>query len=299
MEHFVWDINPEIFSLAPYLGNYGPRYYGLLFALGFFVGYMLMQQVFRKEGRNEEDLSSLLLHLMLGTIIGARLGHCLFYEPLYYLANPLKILFVWQGGLASHGGTLGVLVAVILYARKHPDQSIPWLGSRMMAAICFTGTCIRIGNFFNSEIIGKPSELPWAVIFKHVDNVPRHPAMLYEASAYFILFLILQWRYMRYGRNINPYMQMGITFASIFTARFCLEFVKENQASFENGMLLNMGQLLSIPFVLVGLAMMSGLFERWVHRFSLAIHGAGGGGRLARENGAKVKKGHKKARRKS
>ena len=293
MEHFTWDINPEIISF----GSYGPRYYGLLFAFGFLVGYYLMQQVFRKEGRDEEDLSSLLLHLMLGTIIGARLGHCLFYEPMYYLTNPLKILYVWQGGLASHGGTLGVIISVFLYTRKHPDQPVSWLGSRMMAAVCFTGACIRIGNFFNSEIIGKPSDLPWAVIFKHVDNVPRHPAMLYEAAAYLVLFLILHFRYMRYGKNLNSYMQLGIAFCGIFSARFLLEFVKENQASFENGMILNMGQLLSIPFILAGIALMTGHFEKWMTKIGFMTQRTSPNGHLQTNPGSKTKKSPKKHKR--
>ena len=163
-----------------------------------------------------------------------------------------------------------------------------------MAAVCFTACCIRIGNFFNSEIIGKPSNLPWAVIFQQVDSVPRHPAMLYESLVYLTLFVVLQLRYLRYGKNINAYMQMGIAFTGIFTGRFFLELVKENQVSFENGMLLNMGQLLSIPFILIGISMMTGHYEKWLNKLSHAYHAAENGNRPKATSPAKPKKGAKK-----
>jgi phosphatidylglycerol:prolipoprotein diacylglycerol transferase len=262
MHHLIWDFSPEIFSI----GGFAPRYYGLMFALGFMVGYSVTAKIFRMEGRNEEDLSSLLFHLMVGTIVGARLGHCLFYEPEYYLSHPIEILYVWKGGLASHGGTIGVLFTTWLYKRKHPDQGYIWLADRLSIGTAFTAACIRIGNFFNSEILGKPSDLPWAIIFynNHNETIARHPAMLYEAFAYLALFGVLAFLYFKADAGKVKGRLLGIMLAWIFTARFFIEFVKENQVDFENGMLLNMGQLLSIPFIILGLLLASGKLVEWL-----------------------------------
>ncbi len=260
MEHLIWDFQPEIFKL----GSFAPRWYGLMFAIGFMVGYSVMAKIFVKEGRNEEDLSSLLFHVMLGTIIGARLGHCLFYEPEYYLSHPLEMLFVWKGGLASHGGTLGVIIAVWLYKRHHTDQGYVWLADRLSIAIAFTAGCIRVGNFFNSEILGKPSDLPWAIVFKTVgETVPRHPAMLYESVSYFILSGLLYWLYKKTEGKVRGQM-IGLMFVWIFTARFFIEFVKENQVPFENELPLNMGQILSVPFIILGMVAFSGKLLQWL-----------------------------------
>ncbi len=261
MQHFIWDFSPEIFKI----GSFGPRYYGLMFAIGFMVGYTITQKIFLKEGHPEEDLSSLLFHIMVGTIVGARVGHCLFYEPNYYLSHPLEILFVWRGGLASHGGTIGVLIALWLYRRKHLDQGYIWLADRLSIGTAFTAACIRVGNFFNSEILGKPSDLPWAIIFAaNNDNVPRHPAMLYEAFAYLVLFFVLFWMYWKTKASETRGRMIGLMLAWIFTARFFIEFVKENQVPFENGMTYNMGQLLSIPFVFIGIFLYSGKLVQWL-----------------------------------
>lgn len=260
MEHFTWNFQPEIFSL----GSFAPRWYGLMFALGFMVGYSIMQKIFREEGRDEEDLSSLLFHVMLGTIVGARLGHCLFYEPEYYLRHPLEILFVWKGGLASHGGTLGVMFAVWLYRRKHLEQGYVWLADRLSMGIAFTAACIRVGNFFNSEILGKPSDVPWAIIFKSAgETVPRHPAMLYESLSYLLLFGLLYALYQKTKAKTKGQM-IGLMFFWIFSSRFVIEFYKENQVSFENDLPLNMGQMLSIPFILLGLLAFSGKLLQWL-----------------------------------
>jgi prolipoprotein diacylglyceryl transferase len=262
MEHLVWDFSPEIFSL----GSFAPRWYGLMFAIGFMVGYSFMQKIFTREGYNEEDLSSLLFHVMLGTIIGARLGHCLFYEPGYYLTPEhfIEIFFIWKGGLASHGGTIGVIIAVWLYKRKHPDQGYVWLADRLSIAIAFTAACIRVGNFFNSEILGKPSDVPWAIIFKRAgESVPRHPAMLYESLSYLMLTGVLYWLYQKTEAKKRGQM-LGLMLFWIFTSRFFIEFYKENQVPFENELPLNMGQILSIPFIILGLLAFSGKLLEWL-----------------------------------
>ena len=168
---------------------------------------------------------------MLGTIIGARLGHCLFYEPAYYLTHPLQIFMVWKGGLASHGGGIGVITAVFLYCRKHKDQPFLWLSDRIYIGLMFTGFCIRLGNFFNSEIVGKPSTSSLAVIFERIDNIPRHPAQLYEAFAYLIGFFCMSAIYMRSKENTPQGKLLGFGLIWTFTARFILEFWKENQVA--------------------------------------------------------------------
>lgn len=260
MTHLVWDFPKEIFKI----GSFAPRWYGLMFATGFMVGYSYMQSMFKKENRNIEDLSSLLYYVMFGTIIGARLGHCLFYAPEIYLSNPISILYIWEGGLASHGGTIGVFLALWLYQRQHLDQSYLWLADRLSIAVAFTGACIRIGNFFNSEILGKPSDLPWAIIFAdNKDNIARHPAMLYESLSYLILFGVLLLIYKKTAGK-NPGQMIGLLLVWIFTSRFFIEFVKENQVSFENDLPINMGQILSIPFIILGLVTLTGKIRLWM-----------------------------------
>ncbi|HWP58878.1 MAG TPA: prolipoprotein diacylglyceryl transferase [Candidatus Acidoferrales bacterium] len=248
MDHFVWDVAPEIFTLGPFQ----PRWYGLLFAVGFVLGYEIMAQIYGREGRPLENLSSLLVHLILGTIIGARLGHVLFYQPLDYLARPWEILMIWHGGLASHGGFAGVLIAIYLYLRKYRDMTFTELADRLSVPSLLVSALIRVGNFFNSEILGTPSNLPWAVVFARVDNIPRHPAMLYEAAAYFVIFCALYAAYWKTSLTEHPGRLFGASLVASFSARFLIELVKENQAPFEAALWLNMGQLLSIPFVLAG-----------------------------------------------
>ncbi len=249
----TWDISPEIFDL----GFIKIRWYGLLFAAAFVTCYYIMYWVFKKEGRTQKQLESLTIYLVLATVIGARLGHCLFYDPAHYLANPLEMIKVWEGGLASHGAGFGILIALWLYARRNREISYMWLLDRVSIVVPAAAIFVRLGNFFNSEIVGTPSDLPWAVLFvndtSHVPLVPRHPSQLYEAIAYLIIFLIVLLIYKKYKESLPPGRTMGIMLALLFTARFFIEFVKENQSSFESGLVLDMGQILSIPFVLTGL----------------------------------------------
>lgn len=248
----ICNVDPEIFQLGPL----APRWYGLFFALGFMLGYLIMVQIYRTERRPEEHLSSLFLYIFVGSLIGARLGHVLFYQPDYYLTRPWEILMIWQGGLASHGGFIGVLIAVYLYLKKYRDMSFLELGDRLVIASLPAAGLIRIGNLFNSEILGEPTNLPWAIIFTRVDPIPRHPAMLYEALTYFLAFALLYIAYWKTELIKSPGRIVGAGFVACFTARFLIEFVKEEQVSFEQGMLLNVGQLLSIPFILIGFVLL-------------------------------------------
>ncbi|MGE5216909.1 MAG: prolipoprotein diacylglyceryl transferase [Chloroflexota bacterium] len=248
MHYWVWNIDPAIFRLGPF----EVRWYGLFFALGFFLGFQIMTQTYHREGRDIGALSDLLLYLMLGTIIGARLGHVLFYQPDYYFTHPLEIIMIWKGGLASHGGFAGVMIALYFYLRKHAEMSFIELADRLTVPCLLAAALIRVGNFFNSEIVGTPSTLPWAIVFARVDDIPRHPAMLYEASAYFIVFCALYLASLKTLVLQFPGRLFGAALTVCFLARFMIEFVKENQVPFEQRLPLNMGQLLSIPFIVAG-----------------------------------------------
>ena len=246
---FDWNIDPTLFKF----GVFQIRYYGLLFAIGFALGYRMMLRIYRNEGKKIEELDTLLLYMIIGTIVGARLGHCLFYEPEIYLSQPLKILKVWEGGLASHGGTIGNIIALALYVKKTANVSFLWLIDRLAIPGCLVASFIRIGNFFNSEILGKGSDLPWAVIFSRYDSVPRHPSMLYESVSYFIIFTVLAGLYLKFQEKTPRGMLIGLAFTWNFSTRFFIEFTKINQVDFENTMPINMGQLLSLPFIALGL----------------------------------------------
>lgn len=248
LAYINWNISPEIFELGPLK----PRWYGLLFALGFIVGYQLMTVIFKKEGKPQKDLDKLTIFMVIGTVVGARLGHCLFYEPARYLADPIAILKIWQGGLASHGAAVGILLIVWVFVRNRKDVTYLWVFDRVVIVVALAGFFIRLGNFFNSEILGMPSELPWAVIFSSVDNIPRHPAQLYEAFSYLIIFVLLWFNYLKKTVKMPEGQSFGLFLILVFTSRFLIEFVKEVQVGFENDMLLNMGQLLSIPLILAG-----------------------------------------------
>ena len=191
--------------------------------------------------------------MVLGAVLGARLGHCLFYDPAYYLSNPLEILKIWQGGLASHGGVVGMLIAMYVYAKQTADVSLLWLLDRMTLVIALGSFFIRCGNFFNSEILGIATAVPWAIVFSHIDSLPRHPAQLYEAAVYLSLFILLLFLYLKHEEKLKPGFMMGLLMVIIFASRFLIEFVKIPQESFEPILSLNMGQWLSIPVILLGL----------------------------------------------
>jgi len=243
-----WNVSPEIVKLGPI----SLRWYGLLFALGFVFGYIIMTKFYKLEKKPQADLEQLSIYVILGTVIGARLGHCLFYDPVYYLSNPLEMIKVWEGGLASHGAAIGIPFSIYLLTKKQKDKTILWILDRLVIVVALAAVLIRLGNLFNSEIIGKATEVPWAFIFARVDDVPRHPAQLYEAIFYLISFVILYFTYMKTQRKSKQGFIFGLFLVLIFGFRFFVEFLKVEQSAFEKGMILDMGQLLSIPFVLGG-----------------------------------------------
>ena len=247
-----WNVNPEIIKLGPF----SLRYYGSLFALGFVFGYIILAKIFKEEKRPESDIERVSLYVIIGSVIGARLGHCLFYNPTYYLTNPFEIIKVWEGGLASHGGAIGILIALYLLSKKMKGVSMLWILDRLVIVVALAATLIRLGNLFNSEIIGTPSNLPWAFVFARIDNVPRHPAQLYESIFYFISFIVLFFTYKKFRGKLKTGFLFGLFLILIFGFRFFVEFVKVEQADFEKGLMLDMGQFLSIPFVAAGLSFM-------------------------------------------
>ncbi len=245
-----WNVDPIIFSI----GGFGLRYYPLMFIIGISLGYIYVKKRLEQNGMTKEHAESMQNFIIAGMIIGARLGHCLFYDPVHYLSNPLEILQVWKGGLASHGGFLGVLFAIYLFSKKWKEKSYFWFIESILPPTVMTAGFIRLGNLFNSEILGKTTDVPWAFIFERVDGLPRHPAQLYESIAFFIIafFLHLLWKKNVELGKWHLGKGLGLTFMLTFSARFMIEFLKIEQSAFEKGMILNMGQILSIPFILIG-----------------------------------------------
>lgn len=286
-----WNPDPEILQI----GSFSLRYYGLLWVIGIALAYFVVRQQYRDKNIAEEKFDPLLFYCFFGILIGARLGHCLFYQPDYYLNHfwemilPIKFLpdgdwkFTGYEGLASHGGTLGLIIALWMYCRKSHMHYMDVL-DMIAVATPITACCIRLANLMNSEIIGKASDVPWAFIFDRVDMQPRHPAQLYEAIAYFIFFLGMIYLYKRQhlpavtsnnGKLRTDFSQkssgknpektgvtyhrgffFGLCLTEIFVFRFFIEFLKENQVNFEDGMTFNMGQWLSVPFVIIGVYFM-------------------------------------------
>lgn len=244
----IWSASPEIFRF----GEFAVRWYGLFFALGFLIGQHIMSWIFTKEGRDVADLDKLLLWMVVSTVLGARLGHCLFYEPEYYLLHPLDILKVWEGGLASHGATVAILLGIYLFSRQHPAYSWFYLLDRLVIVIALSGAFIRLGNLMNSEIIGKPTDVSWAFVFTAVDFVPRHPSQLYEALFCLFLFGLMLMMYVKMGKQTPSGRLFGLFVVLLFTQRILVEFTKENQVAFESALPLNMGQLLSVPLIVMG-----------------------------------------------
>lgn len=260
LNYINWNVDPEIINVF----GISIRYYGLLFVSGLIFCIYILSWIYKRENIPSENLEKLSIYCMIGILAGARLGHCLFYEPSYYLAHPLEMIlpitFLPDGGikitgyqgLASHGGVLGLLIALYIYSRKTKHSIINTIDLIAVVSGLSFGF-IRLGNFMNSEIIGNPTTLPWGVVFERVDNIPRHPAQLYEAISYFIIFGIMMILYKRKRERLKNGFLFGLASVLFFSARFMIEFVKENQVGFEDKMTFNMGQLLSLPYILIGI----------------------------------------------
>lgn len=249
LSFITWDVNPMLIDSFVHI-----RWYGLMFAIGFWIGYEIVSRMFRHEGAPERWLGILLLWVVAGTVIGARLGHVFFYEWNYYSAHPDKIIAIWEGGLASHGGTIGIIIAVILFSIITTRRSPLWTFDRLCIPIALVGALIRFGNLMNSEIYGHVTDMPWGFIFvRDGQTLPCHPTQIYESLAYLALFGLLMWMYWKKNAERRPGLLLGVFFTILFTARFFIEFVKNDQVGFEADMTLNMGQLLSIPFIIAGI----------------------------------------------
>lgn len=323
LQYIIWDVSPEIIEGSRV------RWYGLFFAIGFFVSYTFLGKIFKKEGLSQKELDNYTFTTFILLLLGLRLGHCLFYEAKEYLANPIRILYVWEGGLASHGGAIGLLVSFFVFSKKY-DKSFIWIASRSAVVVSFTAACVRMGNLMNSEIYGYVTQVPWGFVFlrdalitapheivqetllqsgiiktqlaeqfqqfidlnnslfargipyqefessliklgfvaqENASKLPHilvkanilpahHPTQIYEALTYFIIFVsTISYYFIRAkkGLAISSYSILGFVFISIFGFRFFIEFIKNNQVDFEQSMALNMGQWLSVPFIIAGI----------------------------------------------
>lgn len=258
----IWNPDMSPFSLF----GFEVRYYSLCWMIGLVLGYFIMKHLYKKQNINETLFEPLFMYCFIGILVGARLGHCLFYEPEYYFANPVEMLlpikntadgwkFIGYQGLASHGGTIGLFCALWFYCRKTKLTFTRVLDNIAITTPIVAGM-IRMGNFMNSEILGRATDSPFGIIFAQVDNIPRHPAQLYEAIAYFIFFAGGWLLYKKMPQKVGSLFFFGYCLATIFTFRFFIEFLKEVQVDFEHGMILDMGQWLSIPFVIIGIVCM-------------------------------------------
>ena len=275
-----WNIDPAIFRL----GGFELRYYSLLFVSGFVLGWYIMKSFFVREKISVNLLDPLLYMLLICTIVGARLGHCLFYQPDYYLgswAGFWEIFMPWKGGLASHGGTIALLIGIWWYARKYGPANgfdVMWLLDHLVIPIAFAACFIRLGNLFNSEIYGRPTDLPWGFVFeRNGETLPCHPTQLYEGGTYLLLGLCLMWLYWKKLDKLYRGTFVGLFFIVCFGSRILIEFVKNPQVEFEANMVLNMGQLLSIPFVLLGIGFLVYAFVKKRPARALPPEGPGKG----------------------
>jgi len=270
LSYITWTARPDIFIL----GGWEVRWYGLFFAIGFYLGLLMMTKMFANEKVKETWADTLFIYVIVATVIGARLGHVFFYAWPYYSQHPWEIFKIWEGGLASHGGTIGILIAIWVYSKYITKRSMLWTLDRLAIPVALVSALIRTGNLMNHEIYGHPTDLPWG--FRFIENirywqhganpvfsVPSHPTQIYEALCYLATFVIL---YLLYWKNKKAKTQegllIGIFFIGIFFTRFMIEFVKEDQEAFEAGWLLNMGQILSIPFIIAGIVLIIRALKR-------------------------------------
>jgi len=264
--YIIWHPGLEIFRI----GGFALRWYSMCWLIGLLFAYLIVRRLYKEQKIKEELFEPLFIYCFIGILVGARLGHCLFYEPGYFLSNGTHMIemivpmhqmtdgswkFTGYEGLASHGGTLGLIAALLLYV-KRTKLNIWTVLDNIAIATPVTACFIRIGNLMNSEIIGKVTDVPWAFIFEKVDMLPRHPGQLYEAIAYAVLFFIGRAVYRRHPQMVGTGFYFGLCLTYIFTARFFIEYTKDIQEEFEAGMILNMGQMLSIPFIIIGIVCM-------------------------------------------
>jgi len=267
LNFITWDVNPEIFSL----GGVHVRWYGLLWAIGIWLALVVVQKLFKNEKLPDAWVDKLFMYTVIGTIVGARLGHCFFYEwkPLaepvsilgitfkygnHYLSHPWELLYIWRGGLASHGGAIGILISTYLYNKFVSKKGFIWVLDRLVIGAALTGAAIRLGNLMNSEIYGNATSLPWGFIFvRDGQEMAMHPTQIYEMIYCLLTFAITWWLYWKKQAYLKTGLIYGVFLIGIFGSRFILEFIKLDQEAFESGMLLNMGQILSIPFIIWGI----------------------------------------------
>lgn len=287
LNYITWNANPVALALGPL----EIRWYGILWALGFLLGYLIMGKIYKREKMPEGSLDSLLMYMLIATVLGARLGHCLFYEPEYYLSHPIEILKIWEGGLASHGGAIGILIGLWLYVRhfnkmEKKDKTAKsritymWILDRIVIVVALVGALIRLGNVMNSEIYGTPTSLPWGFVFLRGQEqfcgtvndyvqctsqaccppeqwLPCHPTGLYEAFFCIVAFVLLMWLYFKKDMGTRrPGLLFSLFLIIIFTSRIFIEFLKNVQVSFEKNMVWDMGQWLSVPFVVAGIVIL-------------------------------------------
>jgi len=263
LSYINWDVSPEIFQLL----GFPVRYYGLLFVTGLFLCAFFLKGIYNRENLSNSSFDSLIIYGFVGVFVGARLEHCLFYDFEYYSQHPLEIIlpvqqdaqgkyhFTGFAGLASHGGGIGLITALLLYSKKYGVTFIRTLD--MIGIVAPLGCAfIRLANLMNSEMIGHPTDKPWAFIFRKIDDIPRHPAQLYEAIAYFLVFFFVFIFYKKGNSKIGRGFYFGLSIFLLYLMRFLIEFLKIDQVDFERGMLLDMGQILSLPFIVIGLFLM-------------------------------------------
>ncbi|GHT63753.1 prolipoprotein diacylglyceryl transferase [Bacteroidia bacterium] len=262
LSYITWNADPTAFTI-PFWGR-EIRWYAFAFVIGFALGLWIVKKIWKNENLNQDWYDSLFLYVVIATVVGARLGHVLFYNPGYYFSHPFEILKTWEGGLASHGGTLGIIIAVWIYSKKVTHKSMLWTFDRLVVPVGFVAALIRLGNLMNHEIYGHETTVPWA--FRFIENLPArshryaaiysppsHPTQIYEAFFYMLTGFICLWMYWKRKDYKYEGLIFGIFLIGIFLSRFFVEFLKNSQEDFENGMFLNMGQLLSIPFILAGI----------------------------------------------
>jgi len=275
LSYITWNADPVLFTI----GSMQVRWYGLCWAVGFLFGYLLLGRVYKREKMSSDSLDRVLMYMLVSTVIGARIGHCYFYEPEFYLSHPLNVLKIWEGGLSSHGGGIGILIGLYFYAKKEKKTYL-WIMDRIVIPVCLVGSFIRFGNLMNSEIYGTPTSLPWGFKFMRgyeqfcgtFDNyfectaqnccppdqwLPCHPTALYEITSLLIMMGVLLWLYFKKDMAFKyPGFMFGLFLVVIFGCRILIEFLKNVQVDFERNMLFDMGQWLSLPFVVAGIILM-------------------------------------------